>query len=74
MTATFLLPLAIGATEVIHSSSLILTNAYGLIATVAMMPLITIQILGLTTRLKTRKKKTSDALSKIKDEEIIEFK
>ena len=75
MTATFLLPLAIGATESISSSSMILQCAYGLVATVALMPLITIQLLGLTGKLKVtyKKRKITAALNKIKNEEIIEF-
>ncbi len=75
MTATFLLPLAIGATETINSASAVLTSAYGLVATVAMMPLITIQLLGFTGRLKRnyKKRKINSMLNKIKDEKIIEF-
>ncbi len=75
MTATFLLPLGIGATEIIHDSSLILTNAYGLVATVALMPLITIQLLGLISNLKTKasKRRIEAVINAIKNEEIIEF-
>ncbi|MBR3863773.1 MAG: DUF1538 domain-containing protein [Clostridia bacterium] len=75
MTATFLLPLGIGATEIIHGSSSILTNAYGLVATVALMPLITIQLLGLVSSLKTKasKRKAEAVINAIKNEEIIEF-
>ena len=76
MTATFLLPLGIGATEIIAGSQAILTNAYGLVATVALMPLITIQLLGLVSNLKTKasKKKADSLIKAINDEEIIEFK
>ena len=75
MTATFLLPLAIGAAESIASASVILTNAYGLVATVALMPLITIQILGFTGKLKTKyiERKNNQLLAKIAEEDIIEF-
>ena len=45
MTAAFLLPLAIGATEAAGGN--ILTDSFGLVALVAMAPLITIQLLGL---------------------------
>ena len=75
MTATFLLPLAIGATESIASSSAILTSAYGLVATVALMPLITIQVLGFASKLKVKytKHKIEAIRAQIRNEEIIEF-
>lgn len=50
MTATFLLPLAMGACEALGGN--IITNAFGVIAMVAMTPLITIQIMGLAFKLK----------------------
>ena len=45
MTATFLLPLTMGACETLGRD--ILTDAFGVVAMVAMTPLITIQLLGL---------------------------
>ena len=51
MTATFLLPLAMGACEAVGGN--ILTDAFGIVAMVAMTPLLTIQILGLTGRIKS---------------------
>ncbi len=50
MTATFLLPLAMGACEVTGGN--IMTDAFGIVAMVAMTPLITIQILGVVFRIK----------------------
>lgn len=50
MTATFLLPFAMGACKAVGGN--ILTDAFGIVAVVAMMPLCTIQILGLTTKIK----------------------
>lgn len=50
MTATFLLSLSIGACE--GTGSNIAMNAFGIIALVAMTPLITIQVLGLIYRFK----------------------
>lgn len=44
MTATFLLPFAMGACEALGGN--IITDAFGIVAMVAMTPLITIQILG----------------------------
>lgn len=45
MTSTFLIPLAIGACESLKGN--VLTDAFGVVAMVAMTPLITIQLLGL---------------------------
>lgn len=53
MTATFMLPFAMGACEAVGGN--ILTDAFGLVALVAMMPLITIQIMGLIYVVKSRK-------------------
>lgn len=50
MTATFLLPLAMGACNALDGN--ILTDAFGIVAMVAMTPLFTIQVLGLVTRWK----------------------
>lgn len=50
MTATFLLPLAMGACNAVGGN--IITDAFGVVAMVAMTPLITIQILGMIYRLK----------------------
>ena len=52
MTATFLLPFAMGACEAVGGD--ILTDAFGVVAMVAMIPLITIQIIGLVYQFKTR--------------------
>lgn len=52
MTTTFLLPLAMGACEALGGN--VLTDAFGIVALVAMTPLCTIQLLGLSVRLKAR--------------------
>lgn len=52
MTATFLLPFAMGACEALGGD--ILSDAFGIVALVAMTPLVTLQILGLWYQLKTR--------------------
>ncbi len=49
MTATFLLPFAIGACDAVGGN--VVTDAFGIVAMVAMTPLITIQVLGVLTRL-----------------------
>ncbi|MBQ8398200.1 MAG: DUF1538 domain-containing protein [Clostridia bacterium] len=51
MTATFLLPFAMGACSAVGGN--IITDAFGIVAMVAMTPLIAIQILGLIYRIKT---------------------
>ena len=48
MTATFLLPFAIGACQAVGGD--IVRDAFGIVAMVAMTPLITIQMLGLLYR------------------------
>jgi hypothetical protein len=45
MTSTFLIPLAIGACESVGGN--VMTDAFGVVAMVAMTPLITIQLMGL---------------------------
>ena len=50
MTATFLLPFTMGACEAIGGN--VLTDAFGVVAMVAMTPLITIQIMGIIYRIK----------------------
>ena len=52
MTATFLLPFAMGACEAMGGN--VLTDAFGIVAMVAMTPLLTIQGLGLIMKLKQR--------------------
>lgn len=50
MTAAFLLPFAMGAGEMLQAD--IMRDAFGIVAMVAMTPLITIQIVGFVTTLK----------------------
>jgi hypothetical protein len=53
MTATFLLPFAVGACTAVGGN--VVEDAFGLVALVAMTPLIAIQVMGLSYRLKQRK-------------------
>ena len=55
MTATFLLPFAQGACVAVGGN--IVTDAFGVVAMVAMTPLITIQVLGLVYQLKSKAQK-----------------
>ena len=52
MTTTFLLPLAMGACEAVGGD--VLTDAFGIVALVAMTPLFTIQLMGLVDQLRAR--------------------
>lgn len=54
MTATFILAFAQGAAESIEHAN-VLIDGFGMIAMVAMTPIITIQILGLLYKIKSRK-------------------
>ena len=69
MTATFMLPFAMGACQA--SGGNILTDAFGLVALVAMMPLITIQIMGVVFRLKSSK--APEEIPAYGDDDIIEL-
>lgn len=53
MTATFLLPFAMGACDALGGN--IITDAFGIVAMVAMTPLITIQIMGVIFKIKEAK-------------------
>jgi len=72
MTATFLLPLAQGACTAVGGN--LASDAFGVVAMVAMTPLITIQILGLIHRIKQSKGTPADlALAQFEDHDIIEL-
>ena len=70
MTTTFILPFAIGACQALDGN--IMTDAFGIVAMVAMTPLITIQVMGLYSKLKHAKmlKKTHSELLQIADDMI----
>ena len=70
MTATFLLPFAMGACEAVGGN--IITDAFGIVAMVAMTPLITIQIMGFVYQLKN-KNVEENMLAVELDMEIIEL-
>ena len=59
MTATFLLPLAQGACVAVGGN--IVTDAFGVVAMVAMTPLITVQLIGLAAQLKTGRRRAARA-------------
>ncbi len=59
MTAAFLLPLAQGACTAVGGN--IATDAFGVVAMVAMTPLITIQVMGLASKIAGNRRKASFA-------------
>lgn len=61
MTSTFLLPLCIGACEALGGN--VMTDAFGVVALVALTPLIAIQIMGLQYQLKIKRQKKKQKLS-----------
>lgn len=69
MTSAFLLPLAVGASFAMGGN--IITDAFGVIAMVALFPTITIQVLGLIYKIKIRRSAKEKEISGAK--EIIEF-
>ena len=54
MTSTFLLPLSIGVCEALGGN--LMTDAFGVVALVALTPLIAIQLMGLVYKAKTAKR------------------
>ncbi|MDY3617408.1 DUF1538 domain-containing protein [Agathobaculum sp.] len=70
MTTTFLLPFAMGACEALGGN--VLTDAFGIVAMVAMTPLLTIQALGILYRRREQDGKAAVS-SEGEVEEIIEL-
>ncbi len=70
MTSTFMLPFAMGACEAVGGN--VMTDAFGIVAMIAMTPLITIQILGLYERRRhlRRMKKLHTEISMVADDII----
>lgn len=72
MTATFLLPLAQGACLAVGGN--LVADAFGVVAMVAMTPLITIQIMGAVQMIKQNKPTAAEhALADFDDDAIIEL-
>lgn len=75
MNTTFILPFAISACLTLHNPDQVMQSAFGTVATVALMPLITVQLLGLYGVMKT-KRIYRNARERIRDEfdnQIIHF-
>lgn len=71
LTATFMLPFAMGACSALGGN--IMTDAFGLVALVAMMPLITVQIMGVIYVVKSRRVEEKIPLPELADDEVIEL-
>ncbi len=72
MTATFMLPFAIGACTAAGGN--VMSDAFGLVAMVAMMPLITVQIMGALSTIKSSSAATTmDTVFSVADNEVIEL-
>ena len=75
LTSTFILPFAIGACLTVHGESKILVDAFGIVAMVAMTPLITIQLLGFRAVVArgVRNKIAQRRIISADDDQIINF-
>ena len=75
LTSTFILPFAVGACYVLQGEAKIMSDAFGIVAMVAMTPLITIQLLGFKA-IVTNHVRNKIAMKRIlnsDDEQIIDF-
>ncbi len=75
LTSTFILPLIVGVCTVLQGESHVLADAFGLVAMVAMIPLISIQSLGFKA-VVTKRVREKSAMRKIlgaDDKQIINF-
>ena len=70
MTTTFLLPLSIGACEAVGGN--IMTDAFGVVALVALTPLIAVQIMGMQYQAVLNKEKTVSQPELVMDD-IVDF-
>ena len=75
LTSGFILPLSIGACYVLQGEAGIMSNAFGIVAMVAMTPLITIQLLGFRAIFTSnmRKRIAMKRILSADDEQIINF-
>ena len=72
MTATFMLPFAMGACIALGGN--VSTDAFGLVAMVALTPLITIQVLGCVYKIKLMRVERSKSAKQVDDGiTVIEF-
>ena len=72
MTSGFILPFAIGVCASLQGAEAVLRDAFGVVAMVAMTPLLTIQMLGLVYQHKLKKSGVEE-VPEIMDEEIVDL-
>ncbi|MDR0425611.1 MAG: DUF1538 domain-containing protein [Clostridiales bacterium] len=82
MTATFLLPMAVGAVKALGETAgltggalgaSVFADAYGLVAFVAMIPLITVQCVGLVFKIKLRQAERRARFGEIGGAGVVDF-
>jgi hypothetical protein len=75
LTSGFILPLAIGACCALQGEGKVLADGFGIVAMVAMTPLITIQLLGFraVVQKKVRDRIAMKRILSADDEQIIRF-
>lgn len=75
MTSGFILPFAIGVCVALQGEGAVLRDGFGVVAMVAMAPLITIQLLGFKAIVsnKIKEKRAMKRISQADDEHIINF-
>ena len=75
MTSGFILPFAVGVCVALQGESAVLRDGFGVVALVAMTPLITIQLLGFKVIVsgKIKEKRAMQRILKSDDEQIINF-
>jgi hypothetical protein len=75
LTSSFILPFAVGACYMLQGEARIMADAFGIVAMVAMTPLITIQLLGFqaVVRKKVRENIAMRQILTADDQQIIHF-
>ena len=75
MTSGFILPFAIGACVAVQGADAVLRDAFGVVALVAMTPLITIQLLGFKAIISkhVRERRAMQRILSADDQQIIDF-
>ena len=71
LTATFMLPFAMGACAAVGGN--VMSDAFGLVALVAMMPLITVQVMGAISMIKKRGVVPTETAVGYSDTDVIEL-
>ena len=71
LTAAFMLPFAMGTVQALEGN--VMTDAFGLVSLVAMMPLITVQIMGVISVLSSRRSVSRLKAAQYTENDIIEL-